>query len=571
MLVDGIPESDSTGETSDLIGIDLDSAHAVEIVKGPMAAQYGASSSGVINVITAKGSPAPFILAKTLFGNYNFWKNQVELSGTQKKTAYLVDFTRTSSDGYREHAKMRTYRLNNRVDLQLDRQTVLTFLFRTADTDSQLPGNLSASNVAADRRQASFLFKLFDAQSNISRAQFGTLFNRHWGDAKSLSATFYVRHIGFEVPVPFVFLNGRRNSFGGDARFSLRQSMRKAQNTMIFGTSLQHDHEVRKDFNNVAGSKGTSVQRDETRRLLNTGFFFLDSFKATEKLDFRAALNYSRVRIQIDDFLLGDGNDSGKRLFEKLSYQFGTTYHLAPTFSLYGSISSGFDPPTITEIGRSPIGSGGLNPDLRPEISNNYEVGGLYTLAQKAFLNFALFRLKVHDQIVPTGIGFPQETFTNAAQSINNGLEVGGGVNILKDLNLRVGYTYSDFHYRTFINGFGDSSGNTIPGIPTNRFFGNLTYFHRSGFFGGIEGQAVGKIFVNDSNTVANDSYEVANWYAGYERNLKRLNLKLLYRMNNLFNEKYSAYIVVNDRFGGYFYPSPTRNNFGMVSVTWYF
>ena len=571
MLVDGIPESDSTGETSDLTGIDLDSAERLEIVKGPMAAQYGASSSGVVNVITEKGSAVPFIEAKTLFGSYGFWKNQGKLSGNYKRLNYLLNFTRTDKDGYREHENLRAYHLNSRLDLKLGERSGLTFFFRTADTASQLPGNLSAAELRTDRRQASFLFKLFDAQSNITREQFGTNFNRQWGDDKSLSAMFYFRHLNFQVPVPFVFLNGQRNSFGGDVRYSFKRAVGKTKNTFTLGAELQHDHEARKDFDNNAGTKGAGVQRDETRRLYNTGLYLLDSMRITEKLDFRIGLNYSRVHVRIDDFLLTDGNDSGERLFDKLSYQFGATYHFKPAFSLYSNVSTGFDPPTITEIGRNPQGKGGLNPDLRPERSTSYEIGGLYTLPRKVYLNFSLFRLRVNDEIVPTGIGFPQETFINAAQAIHNGLELGGGANLYKDLSLRVGYTYSDFYYRRFVNGFGDFSGRRIPGIPVNRLFASLRYAHHSGLYSGLDLQAVGKIFADDANTVANNSYQVANWYGGYDRYFKRFSLRLLYRVNNLFNDQYSSYIVVNDRFGGYFYPSPTRNHLGSVAFAWYF
>ncbi|MBV8855427.1 MAG: TonB-dependent receptor [Acidobacteria bacterium] len=571
VLVDGIPESDSTGETSDLTGIDLDSVERLEVVKGPMAAQYGASSSGVVNVITEKGSQVPFVEAKTVFGSYGFWKSQAKLSGNYKPLDYLFDFTRTAQDGYREHEKLRAYHVNGRLGVALDEKTNLNFFFRGADTDSQLPGNLSADELQADRRQAGFLFKLFDAQSNIAREQFGVSFNRQWGDDRSLWAMFYGRHIDFQVPVPFVFLNGRRNSFGGDVRYSFRQAVGKTRNALTFGANLQHDHEVRKDFDNDAGQMGAGVQRDETRRLYNTGVYFLDNIGVGEKLDFRVGLNYTRVHVRIDDFLFADGDDSGARLFDKFSYQLGATYHLTPEFSLYGNVSTGFDPPTITEIGRNPEGKGGLNPDLRPERSMNYEVGGLYNLPRKTYVNFSVFRLRVNDEIVPTGIGFPQETFINAARAVHNGVELGGGANLYKDLSLRVGYTYSDFYYRTFVNGFGDFSGKRIPGIPAHRFFAGLRYQHRSGVYSGFDLHAVGKIFADDGNNVTNDSYQVGNWYGGYERYFKRFSLRLLYRVNNLFNQQYSSYIVVNDRFGGYFYPSPTRNQLGSVAFAWYF
>jgi len=571
MLVDGIPESDSTGETQDLTGFDLSAMERIEVVKGPMSARYGATSAGVINMITEQGADVPNIEFSSVFGSYDFMKNQLKVSGTYKPMQYLFNFSRTELDGYREHSHLLAYRLTSRLDFAFDPKTKFSLFVRATDSDSQLPGNLSAADLEGDRRQAAFLFKLFDAQSNIDRVLVGGTFTRRMGTDRELSATFFGRHFDFEVPVPFVFLAGERKTWGGNARYTFKESIGGKSNFFALGVEAQHNHEDRTNYDNNAGNKGVGIQVMEARNFSNVGIYFLDQIKLGEKFDVRAGISYARVMNHVDDLLLADGNDSGERNFQRTTFHVGGAYHFRPEATVYANVSTGFEPPTDSEIGRNPDGHGGLNRNIKPEKTTNYEVGGLFNYHHRAFLNVAAFHLRVDDEIVPTGIGFPQEIFGNAAKAIHNGFELGAGVDLMRDLDFRTAYTFSDFYFKQFINDVGDFSGNQLPGIPRNRLNTTLRYRNPLGIYSTLNWEYVGKIFAEDANQVVNGSYHVVDWYVGYNRFIKHLKINLQYRINNLFDNEYNAYVVVNDRFRGYFYPAPTRNHSGTVSIGWFF
>src|SRR6185295_18244520 len=194
--------------------------------------------------------------------------------------------------------------------------------------------------------------------------------------------------------------------------------------------------------------------------LSDVGFYWMDLIKLTENLDLRAGISYARINNRVKDLFLVDGDDTGERIFDRVTYQVGGAYHFSPSFTLYSNIVTGFEPPTDSEIGRNPSGTGGLNPNIKPERSINFEVGGLIDIRRRASINFAAFHMRVDDEIVPTGIGFPQELFGNAAKATHNGFELGAGLNISRDLDFRAAYTLSDFYFQEFLNGFGDFSGN---------------------------------------------------------------------------------------------------------------
>src|SRR5204863_268727 len=114
----------------------------------------------------------------------------------------------------------------------------------------------------------------------------------------------------------------------------------------------------------------------------------------------------------------------------------------------YANVATGFDPPTISAIGRSPDGGAGINLQLRPERSTNYEVGGSIALSGRAALHATIYHLRIDDEIVPTGVGVPQQTFMNAAQTAHDSVELSGNVAISPKLTIATTYTLSAFAYR---------------------------------------------------------------------------------------------------------------------------
>ena len=77
--------------------------------------------------------------------------------------------------------------------------------------------------------------------------------------------------------------------------------------------------------------------------------------------------------------------------------------------------------------------------------------------------------------------------------------------------------------------------------------------------------------FADNANTVAVDSYYVANLRAGYDVQLGSWLIAPFIGINNLFDESYESNVRINAFGGRYFEPAPKRNAYAGVSVRYQF
>jgi iron complex outermembrane recepter protein len=568
ILVDGVPESDATGETSDFSGLDLSTLRRIEVAKGPMSLQYGASPSGVVNLLTEESAATPTFEGRYLGGSFGLHKEQVKASGTAQPLNYFFNYTDTSLDGYREHSDMDDHRFYGRVGIPLGSSQNLTLTARRTQENVLLPGGLTAEELAQDRNQASFFYNLFDARQDLKRKVYSANYDVQMGADNQFSALAFHRDLKFEVPVPFIFLTGDRGSTGGNVRLSLLRQVGQTEHTLSLGGDVQQDRQDSLDFQNDNGVRGAFMFSDERDNADSSNIFVMDEVRM-DRFSLRAGAAYSKLKVGIEDHLLFDGDQSGTTTFDRVSFQLGAIYQVNPKSSLYANLSTGFEPPTSSEITRGETGSGGINHKLKAQESVNYEVGGRFSLFDRVYLDFAAFHLKIDNEVLPTGTGFPQGTFNNAGRTTHDGLELSLGVDIAKNLNLKVGYTYSSFTFDKFVNASGDFTGNDIPGIPPHRLSLALVYRHPDGFGAGLDWRYVGRFFADDANAVANDSFQSTNIFLNYQHAVKGFRFLLQGGVNNVFDASYVDYVVINDPQAGYFYPSPKRNYLGSVALRW--
>lgn len=568
VLVDGIPESDSSGELPDMTGIDVGSLGRVEIVKGPMSAEYGANSGGVLNLITAATPVAPEIQVDNVAGSFGYLRTQAEIGGRYKRLDYFLNGSRVFQDGFRTNSRLISYKYDNRIGIQLTKTSRVTTYLKGGRLDNQLPGNITQAQLDTSPDLASPLFVAYGADEKIKRVQGAIRFDQTIGSDSSFSATYFQRVLDYHLAVPFLYEEGHRPEFGTMAQYVRYVNWLGMRHKVTVGGEYQGQHEDRHDFGNSAGAPiAASRKRDEIRRVNNTGGYAFDQIQWTRKVTLNLGVNYSSQHFSIQDFL---ANNSGANTWEHASFQAGAAYHFTPRASIYGNVSTGFETPTMTELGRNPNGSPGINLSLKPDEQVNFEGGLLFRVGDRAHLDVSGFQTRVTNEIVPTGITVPTTTYTNAGRTVHNGVEVGYGWRIFRDLDFRAAYTYSDFYYADFVSFTGQNfSGNKQPALPQNDFGWSVSYHTRLGIIATFKDSEVGTRFANDSNTVTAPEYNVAGTTLGYIATLKTVRLRFRVGVDNLFNQRYSSYIVQNDSTNSFFYPAPRRNYFGSVNFVW--
>ncbi|KAG1442627.1 hypothetical protein G6F57_018342 [Rhizopus arrhizus] len=166
---------DGQGQTSN---IDIGSIDRVEVLRGPFSALYGNSSGGVIQVYTEDGTPPPTLSASGWGGSDGTWRYGVKASGGEPGGLdYVLDASRFTTDGYRDHSAARKNLANAKLGLQLDDASRLTIVVNSVDLKAQDPLGLTYQQFQDDPRAAP-LAEQYDTRKTVRQTQGGVVATR---------------------------------------------------------------------------------------------------------------------------------------------------------------------------------------------------------------------------------------------------------------------------------------------------------------------------------------------------------------------------------------------------------
>jgi iron complex outermembrane recepter protein len=282
------------------------------------------------------------------------------------------------------------------------------------------------------------------------------------------------------------------------------------------------------------------------------------------------------VKFDSRDFFIVAGNpdDSGNVSYSSTSPVVGLLYELTPAVNLYAAAGRGFETPTFAELAYRPDGSPGLNFNLQASKSHNYEIGAKAFLGQAARVNLAVFQTETEDEIVTAlNIG-GRSSFTNAAKTRRTGLELAADASFGAGFTGYLAWTYIDAEFREYSNVFTGQnlSGKKLPGVPKHSLYAELAWRYAPlGFSTALEGRYSSKVYVDDANTAASDSYTTLAVRAGFEQRFGRLRFTEFVRLDNVTDADYVGSVIVNEANQRFYEPAPTRNWFAGVTVGYTF
>ena len=103
------------------------------------------------------------------------------------------------------------------------------------------------------------------------------------------------------------------------------------------------------------------------------------------------------------------------------------------------------------------------------------------------------------------------------------------------------------------------ASGNKLPGVPRTTLYGELVWRHAaSGFHAGMELRRNSKVFVDDQNSDAAESYTVANLRAGFEQRTGQWRFVEYVRVDTS-PTSYNGSVIVAEGNRRFFEPAPGR------------
>ncbi|MFP4623352.1 MAG: TonB-dependent receptor family protein, partial [Gemmatimonadota bacterium] len=564
--VDGIPATMPDGQST-LNHLDLSELARAEVVRGPASMLYGNAAGGAVLLETAR---PPFTGGGGRFSVTTGSAGLLRLGAAAEAAADPLDWrvavTRERLDGFREFSWSESWNVTgaSRVAVTGGDLVLSTHL---VEYDARNPGGLTAEQLATDPTQAQERNVVQQTGEVGRHGQLGAVWTRSFDDV-AIEASGHVLRRALDNPIPPVIIDLDRQA--GGARL-LARSQGAAGTRWAIGTEGSGQWDDRSNFDNQAGRRGTRVL-DQAETVTNLAAFGQLLVPLGDPVELFAAARWDRIRFTAEDRLItaDDPDDSGGRTLSAFSPSLGLTAEVARAVSLFANVSTSFQTPTTTELVNRPDGGGGFNPDLDPERTVGYEVGGRLR-RQRGSISLAAelvgYRATVSDALVPFEVPAApgRSYFRNASESLHTGLEAAvTAVTSATRATLALTLTRAEFvEYSVDQRAY---DGLLVPGVRPWTVEVLLSRDLGREFRLSVDWRATGDMHADDANTLSDSGRPLVT---GYQRTsvalaapafeLGPLRLSPCGGVENLLDEPYSASVIVNAFGGRYFEPAPGR------------
>lgn len=486
ILVNGQPISDpsGTGGTYDLRLLPMNNIERIEILNGSQSTLYGTDAiAGVVNILTRSGDDGLVNARGQLsYGSHNSFDGHFALNGTvDRKHSYTLNYQRQASDGFSAAAKP------NGAGTFGDDGFNSNSFFGKSDIS------------VTDEFEVSPFFHYNTFDGDFDAGAFQDADNRF---------SLNMLHTGLQT----AFRRDRLNIHGS---YSLTSTERTFSDQ--FGDSsfegVFHNSDV---FGSYAFRPWLSVLG---------GFHFQQSnIPASGEADELSAQISSPYATMIVKGVHGLSAELGYRANIHSEYGYNGTYSFAPAYqllenvTLFGSLTTGFKVPTLSEL----FGPFGANPELDPETSRYVSFGlETFLLQQSLKLRAQYFNREIDDVIVFTFF----DGFVNRDRQSDYGVEL--YANWLASGRIRVSghYNYTDGELITTDDAGEEMRQNNLLRRPAHNMGLQVGVNVTEQLFLRLDGEynsTRNDLFFNPENSfigeeVSLDSYTLINLYAEYQ------------------------------------------------------
>lgn len=587
IYVNEIPVTEADGTTR-IEALDVNSIGRAEIIKGPASSIYGAGTGGIIN-FQLQRSPyqEQSVEGAGLIGANGLHRlATVYRSGGDKINSY-VSYGWQEYAGYREHSKDMRRFLTGNFQLFPSDKRIITLLLNRTTQHSQIPGSLTQVQVEDNPLQAnaSNLDKQAGRYQNWTRIGLGQQyrFNSKLVNNTSVFTYFY----DMDHPLPYAYLRNFYQSYGGRTRFSYDPSFEKFNTKFTIGAEYNEGLTKGTQYVNNQGKEGALSANIDYN---NTAYSLFYQSETSLSLRTRLILgiSYNSLDYDVHNYIV-QAQSGIKKFKPQATPRVALSHDFGSWLSLHASISSGFSPPSSSEIKNV---DGTINPTLQAEKALNYELNAKGNLFKSRLAyDLAVFKMDMKGELIAQSIQQGITIYNNAGKTNHNGVELAfsyQAINPDKEgeiirLNPYVAITYSDFKFQDYkiLNSSNvetaNFKGNKLTGISPWVISAGLDLETKAGFYFYGSYFYNDKLPLNDANTDFNSSYSILNSKIGYRKKVvKSIELNLYGGLDNLLNQSYSSIVSLNAvGFNGaaapYYNPSPKRNGYGGINIKYFF
>ncbi len=589
LFVDGIPASapDGSGQAANF---PLGSADRVEVVRGPMAALYGASSGGALLLYTEDGQRPAQWRTGLVAGSDGLWRLSTQATG-QTGTAqepgwsYAVDLSRFETDGTRPQSAAD----RSTANLKLSRaheggRTVL--VFNRHSSFALDPQGLDRAAFDANPEQTNAGALEYNTRKSVAQTQLGLAFEQALGNGHKLELMGYGGQrqvVQYQSIAPGAqtapgssgaVIDLDRDYWGWNARWRHDSDWQVGRLSLSAGVASDHQSDSRKGYENFIGATlgvQGKLRRDELNRAQTLDPYVQAEWR-TQALTLMGGVRQTRTEYESSDrYIVGSNkDDSGSKDYQAMLPVFGARWQLNPSLQAFASIGKGYEIPTLNEVAYRSGGVSGFNTELNAARSTSAELG-LRGRSDKLRWSATAFDIRTDDEIVVQNNTGGRTTFQNAGSTLRQGLELAGEWRT-GPLTLTSAFTWMRANYQdafktcvvTLCPNVNQPvevpAGNRIPGLPKQQLFAQAAW--DTGWAGSrvtMEARHVGRVMVNDLNDDAAAAHTLLNLGVQFKQDHGDWTLREFVRVDNLTDQKHAGSVIVNDGNKRFFEPGPGR------------
>src|SRR5664279_4954915 len=370
VYLDGIPFTDPGGNTymTQLAPFDM---YSLELIKGPAGSLYGAATGGALLIKSRPASWLPGFTAEYSYGSFNSNTVNTQVRLGNENGGNIINYSHQNSDGYRDHTNLRRDLISWESMLKnTSRQTLSTYAFY-GDLYYQTPGALTISEYNTNPKQSRPAVgatpSAVQAQAAIYQKTFlAAITNTQRINTNFKNETnFYAAYTNYINPTFRNYEFRSEPHFGGRTIFNYNKDFLH----LSFGGEAQKGFFETQDYGNNNGKPDT-LQTNDNINTWTYSVFAQADMNFSKGWQLSAGLSYNEAFVGIQRISVPGSQPRNKTFSNELAPRIAVSKKITSFMLLYGSVSRGFSPPTVSEILPS---TGSINTDLQPESGISYE------------------------------------------------------------------------------------------------------------------------------------------------------------------------------------------------------
>jgi iron complex outermembrane receptor protein len=569
IYLDNIPFTDPGG-SSYLNQFSIFNFSSIEVLRGPGSSLYGAGTGGVM-LISSMPDSINHLSASYSRGSFNSKNLNISAGFRRMGFSNYISYSHQSTNGFRMQTAMDRKVLNWQTRSSInEKQSISTYVLY-GDLFYETPGGLTRSqyisNPKAARPAAGGFPSAAGAKAAIyqktlwSGINYQYQINEHWENNSSVYGAFSI------IRNPAIRNYERRTEphFGGRTTFSYVKAFRLLRLKFIAGAEFQQGYFNTRVFKNNQGNPDSLQTDDEINNRQLAAFSQVElSFNKGWILTAGSSLNKTHIAItrlsNVPNF-----NFSGK-FNNELAPRITLLKSINKKLSVYGIVSKGYSPPTVSELLPS---TSVINTELQAEKGINYELGFRANFfGTRVNIDVNAFRFNLKDAITQRRDNSGADYFVNAGNTRQQGIETSikylitrNDYRFISGANIWISHTYNHFRYESFKQVNTDYSGNIIPGVAPHTFAAGIEVAVKHGFYLNASYFYSDRIALNDANAEFASSYNLPGFKTGYRISAgKHFQAEIFFSADNLFNQTYSLGNDINAAGNRFYNTAPGVN-----------